>query len=124
MDFLRCKGLTIPEVYVYSYMPENEAGTEYMLIEYMEGTNLSEVWFNLEKREIDSLMDLLAKSQSTIMSISFPAGGSIYYGLGVRAFHSTCRSGSSCSRRRIRASTRRAGQAHSWAPEGAFLLRP
>ena len=103
IDFLRSKGLTIPEVYAYSYTPENEAGTEYMLIEYVEGTDLRELWFNLEKKETDSLMDLLAKLQSTMMSISFPAGGSIYYGLGARAFHSTCRSGSSRSRRRIRA---------------------
>ena len=61
MDFLRSKGLTIPEVYAYSYTPENEAGTDYMLIEYVEGTDLSEIWFNLEKNEIDLLMDQLAK---------------------------------------------------------------
>jgi len=79
MDFLRSKGIPIPEVYAYSYTPENEAGTEYMLIEYVEGTDLSEVWFNLEKKEIDSLMDQLAKLESIMMSISFPAGGSIYY---------------------------------------------
>jgi hypothetical protein len=79
MDFLRSKGLPIPQVYAYSYTPENEAGTEYMLIEYVEGTDLSEVWFNLEKKEIDSFMDQLAKLESIMMSISFPAGGSIYY---------------------------------------------
>ena len=57
MDFLRSKELTTPEVYACSYTPENGAGTEYMLIEYMEGTDLSEVWFNLEKKEIDPFMD-------------------------------------------------------------------
>ena len=75
MDFLRSKGLTIPEVYAYSYTPENEAGTEYMLIEYVEGTDLSEVWFNLEKEEIDSLMDQLPKLESIMMSIPFPLVG-------------------------------------------------
>jgi hypothetical protein len=73
------KGLPIPEVYAYSYTSENGAGTEYMLMEYVEGTDLSEVWFNLEKKEIDSFMDQLAKLESIMMSISFPAGGSIYY---------------------------------------------
>ena len=53
VDFLRSKGLPILEVYVYPYTPENEAGTEYMLVEYVEATHLSEVWFNLEKKEID-----------------------------------------------------------------------
>lgn len=79
MNFLRRKGLPIPEVYAYSYTSENQAGTEYMLMEYVEGTDLSEVWFSLEKKEIDSFMDQLAKLESVMMSISFPAGGSIYY---------------------------------------------
>ena len=78
MDFRRSKGLPIPEVYAYSFTSENEAGTEYILIEYVEGTDLSDVWFNLEKDEIDSFMDQLAKLES-IMSTSFPAGGNIYY---------------------------------------------
>ena len=52
-DFLRSKGLPILEVYVYSYTPENEAGTEYMLVEYVEATHLSEVWFKFEQKEID-----------------------------------------------------------------------
>ena len=79
MDFLRSKGVPIPEVYVYSYTPENEAGMRYMLLEYVEGTDLSEEWFNLEKREIDSFMEQLARLESIMMSISFPAGGSIYF---------------------------------------------
>ena len=49
MDFLHSKGVPIPEVYVYSSTPENEAGMGYMLLEYVEGTDLSEEWFNLEK---------------------------------------------------------------------------
>ena len=84
MDFLRSKGLPIPEVYAYSSTPENEAGTEYMLIEYSEGTDLSEIWFNLEKKEIDSFLDQLAKLESIMMSISFPADGSIYYATNLK----------------------------------------
>jgi hypothetical protein len=37
------------------------------------------MWFDLEEDQIISLMDQLAKIESTMMSISFPAGGSIYY---------------------------------------------
>lgn len=79
MDFLRSKGLPIPKVYAYSFLPKNEAETEYILMEYVEGTDLSEIWFDLKKDEIISLMDQLAKAESIMMSISFPAGGSIYY---------------------------------------------
>lgn len=79
MDFLRSKGLPIPKVYAYSFMSKNEAQTEYILMEYVEGTDLSQIWFDLEKDQIISLMGQLAKVESTIISISFPAGGSIYY---------------------------------------------
>lgn len=50
-----------------------------MLMEYVEGTGLSDIWFNLEKDKIDSLLDQLVKVEAIMMSISFPAGGSIYY---------------------------------------------
>ena len=53
MDVIRSEGLPNPEVYAYSYTSEYEAGTEYMLIKFVEATDLSEVWFNLEKKEID-----------------------------------------------------------------------
>ncbi|KAJ3982143.1 hypothetical protein F5890DRAFT_1574753 [Lentinula detonsa] len=68
MDFLRSKGLPIPK-----------AKTENILMEYVKGTNLSQIWSDLKEDEIISLMDQLAKVESTMMSISFPAGGSIYY---------------------------------------------
>ncbi|PPQ88103.1 hypothetical protein CVT25_014400 [Psilocybe cyanescens] len=79
MTFLRSKGLPIPKVYAYSLTSKNEAKTEYILMEYVEGTDLSQIWFDLKSDEIISLMDQLAKVESTMMSISFPAGGSIYY---------------------------------------------
>lgn len=79
MDFLRSRGLPIPEVYAYSFTPNNEAETEYILMEYVKGTDLGQIWFGLKEDEIISLMDQLAKVESIMMSISFPAGGSIYY---------------------------------------------
>jgi serine/threonine protein kinase len=79
MDFLRSKGLPIPKVYAYSFTSENEAETEYILMQYVEGTDLSQIWFELEEDQIVSLMDQLSKTESTMMSIAFPAGGSIDY---------------------------------------------
>ncbi|KAJ3737788.1 hypothetical protein DFJ43DRAFT_1128836 [Lentinula guzmanii] len=79
MDFLRSKGLPILKVYAYSSTSNNEVKTEYILMEYVKGTNLSQIWSDLKEDEIISLMDQLAKVESTMMSISFPAGGSIYY---------------------------------------------
>ena len=48
-------------------------------MEYVEGTDLSQIWFDPKEHEIISLMGQLARLESTTVSISFPAGGSIYY---------------------------------------------
>lgn len=79
MRFLRSSGLPVPEVYDYSPSPDNAAKTEYIFMEYVRGTNLSDLWFELEEAEIASIMRQLAELESHMMSISFPAGGSLYY---------------------------------------------
>ncbi|KAJ2913700.1 hypothetical protein MD484_g6711, partial [Candolleomyces efflorescens] len=79
MDLLRSNGIPTPKVYAYSFTSNNEAQTEYILMEYVKGTDLSQRWYDLKRDEIKSLMHQLAKFESIMMSISFPAGGSIYY---------------------------------------------
>lgn len=79
MALLRSSGLPIPEVYGYSPTPNNAAGTEYIFMEFVQGTNLSDVWFDLGEGEIISIARQLAELESKMMSIAFPAGGSLYY---------------------------------------------
>jgi len=79
MALLRSFGLPIPEVYGYSPTANNAAGTEYILLEFVRGTNLSDIWFDLGEEEIISISRQLAELESKMMSIPFPAGGSIYY---------------------------------------------
>jgi len=79
MTLLRSFGLPIPEVYGYSPTPNNAAGTEYIFMEFVQGTNLSNIWFDLGKGEIISISRQLAELESKMMSIAFPAGGSLYY---------------------------------------------
>jgi hypothetical protein len=43
MCFLRSSGLPIPEVYDYSPLSDNAAKTEYIFMEFMRGTKLSDV---------------------------------------------------------------------------------
>ncbi|KAJ6501906.1 protein kinase subdomain-containing protein PKL/CAK/Fmp29 [Mycena sanguinolenta] len=69
MDLLRSSGL--PRY--------NEAETKYIFMESVRGTNLSDVWLDLEDREIISVLRQLTQLESKMMSISFPAGGSLYY---------------------------------------------
>ncbi|KAJ7641305.1 hypothetical protein FB45DRAFT_976157 [Roridomyces roridus] len=79
MSFLRAKGLPIPEIYAYSFTSDNPAETEYMLMEYVDGDDLARSWFHLKEDDIEEFMLELTQFESKLMSISFPAGGSIYY---------------------------------------------
>lgn len=79
MRFLRSSGLPVPEVYDYSPSSDNAAKTEYIFMEFMRGTKLGDVWLELEEPDIVSVLRQLAQLESRMMSIPFPAGGSLYY---------------------------------------------
>ena len=79
MGFLRSSGLPVPQVYGYSPVLDNTAKTEYIFMEFMRGTTLSDVWLELGESDIVSILRQLAQLESQMMSIPFPAGGSLYY---------------------------------------------
>ncbi|KAK7178198.1 hypothetical protein PSPO01_15754 [Paraphaeosphaeria sporulosa] len=43
MDFLRLYGIPVPKIYSYLATLENAAGTEYIFIELVWGTNLGDI---------------------------------------------------------------------------------
>ncbi|KAH9984925.1 hypothetical protein BJV77DRAFT_1062084 [Russula vinacea] len=79
MGFLRFSGLPVPQVYGYSPTSDNAAKTEYIFMEFMRGMTLSDVWLELGESDIVSILRQLAQLESRMMSIPFPAGGSLYY---------------------------------------------
>ena len=79
MRFLRSSGLPIPEVYDYSPSSDNAAKTEYIFMEFIRGTKLSEVFTDLDGPNIAIVLHQLVQLESRMMSIPFPAGGSLYY---------------------------------------------
>ncbi|KAF9786065.1 protein kinase subdomain-containing protein PKL/CAK/Fmp29 [Thelephora terrestris] len=79
MRFLRSSGLPVPEVYDYSPSPDNAAKTEYIFMEFIRGTNLTDVWMELEEPDLASVLRQMVQLESRMMSITFPAGGSLYY---------------------------------------------
>ena len=76
MALLRSSGLPIPEVYGYSPSPDN-AETEYIFMGFVEGIQLSNVWFDLKEGDIISITRELAELESKMMSVTFPTGGSL-----------------------------------------------
>lgn len=79
MDFLRSSGLPIPNVYGYSPTSDNVAETEYIFMEFVDGTKLGDIWFDLGEWEIESVVRQLVQLEAKMMSMCFPAAGSLYY---------------------------------------------
>ncbi|KAF8306825.1 protein kinase subdomain-containing protein PKL/CAK/Fmp29 [Clavulina sp. PMI_390] len=79
MDFLRETGLPIPKVFGYSYAPNNAAETEYIFMEYVQGTTVAKIWSELDEADIHSIMRQVTTFEALMMSIKLPAGGSLYY---------------------------------------------
>jgi hypothetical protein len=87
MDFIRSHGLPVPEIYSYSATAENAAGTEYMFMELVPGTNLGDVWFDLSEKARISVVTKLVELESRLFSLSLPASGSLYYPKDLPAGH-------------------------------------
>ncbi|KAG5640548.1 hypothetical protein DXG03_008124 [Asterophora parasitica] len=79
MCFLHSSGLPVPQVYDYSPTSDNAAKIEYIFMEFVRGKKLSNVWLELEEPDIALVLRQLVKLESRMMSIPFPAGGSLYY---------------------------------------------
>ncbi|KAF9541149.1 hypothetical protein CPC08DRAFT_650684 [Agrocybe pediades] len=79
MAFLHAHGLPVPEVYGYSATPDNAAKTEYIFMEFVKGTKLTDMWMQLKEADLVSILHQIVKLESQFMSIPFPAGGSLYY---------------------------------------------
>ena len=79
MAFLRAHDLPVPKVYGYSPSSDNAAKTEYIFMEFVKGTKLTDLWMQLKEADLASILRQLVKLESSIMSIPFPAGGSLYY---------------------------------------------
>ena len=79
LAFLRSAGVPTPEVYRYSPTPDNAAGTEYILMQYIEGESLADVLSDLEDENVVSILRQLVQLESDMLSMVFPAGGSLYF---------------------------------------------
>ncbi|PWY89872.1 hypothetical protein BO70DRAFT_384887 [Aspergillus heteromorphus CBS 117.55] len=79
MDFLRSQGIPVPKVFGYSARSDNAAGTEYIFMELVQGNNLGDIWSQLSEKERINLVLQIVQMESRLLSLRFPAGGSLYY---------------------------------------------
>ncbi|CAG8390050.1 unnamed protein product [Penicillium salamii] len=79
LTLLRAHGVPVPEVLAYSADQMNAVGTEYILLERLEGTPLSDQWFSMDTKTRVKVMRQIVDLERQFMSISFPASGSLYH---------------------------------------------
>ncbi|KAL9003734.1 MAG: hypothetical protein Q9188_003421 [Gyalolechia gomerana] len=79
MVFLRSHGLPVPSIYDYSATPHNPVGTEYIIMEKVQGKALREIWLDMTPKDRIKLISQVVKMESLLFSIKLPANGSIYY---------------------------------------------
>ena len=49
MAFLRAHGLSVPKVYGHSSTSDNTTKTEYIFMEFVKGTKLTDLWMHLKE---------------------------------------------------------------------------
>jgi aminoglycoside phosphotransferase (APT) family kinase protein len=79
LALLRAQGVPVPKVLAYSPDQTNAVGTEYILLEKLEGTPLSDQWFSMDTKTRVKIMRQIVDVERRFMSIHFPASGSLYY---------------------------------------------
>lgn len=79
LALLRAYGVPVPKVLAYSPNQTNAVGTEYMLLERLEGTPMSGQWFSMDTKTRVKLMRQIVDVERRFMSIHFPASGSLYH---------------------------------------------
>ena len=79
LTLLRAHGVPVPKVLAYSPDQTNAVGTEYILLERLEGTPLSDRWFSMDTKSRVKIMRQIVDVERRFMSIHFPASGSLYH---------------------------------------------
>ncbi|OQE73376.1 hypothetical protein PENNAL_c0088G08743 [Penicillium nalgiovense] len=85
LAFLHSHGVPVPNVLGYSPDHMNDVGTGYILLEKIDGTPLSDQWFYMDTKTRVKMMKQIVEIEKQVMSIRFPANGSLYYWRGLNS---------------------------------------
>ncbi|KAJ5558044.1 hypothetical protein N7535_009534 [Penicillium sp. DV-2018c] len=79
LDYLRLHGLRTPKVYAWCSTKSNPVRSEYIIMEKLGGIPLGDIWYSMTPKEQHGMMKKIVHWEAELMSLSFPAYGSIYY---------------------------------------------
>lgn len=79
LDYLRLHGIRTPKVYASCSIRTNPVGSEYIIMEKLDGTPLGDMWYSMTPKEQHKVMKQIVEWETRFMSLNFPAYGSLYY---------------------------------------------
>lgn len=79
MDFLRLQGIRTPKVHAWSSTQNNGVGSEYIIMWRLDGQPLGATWYSLTSKQQHKVIKQIVELETRLMSLDFPACGSIYY---------------------------------------------
>lgn len=79
MEFLRLHGVPIPKVFDWNSSTSNLVGSEYIVMERVQGKELAETWYTMTFKERMALIEELVNIERILFGIRFPASGSLFF---------------------------------------------
>ena len=79
INLVRSYGVPAPKILGYSATSNNAVGSEYIIMEKVNGRDLGDVWYKLSEKERLKVLSQVGKLESVLFSIPLPAYGSIYH---------------------------------------------
>lgn len=79
MEFLRSRGVPIPQVFDWDSSASNEVGSEYIVMERISGRELLETWQSMTFKERMAVVEKIVDVERTLFAVQFPASGSLYF---------------------------------------------
>ena len=79
MEFLRLHGVPIPKIFDWSSSTSNQVGSEYIVMERVQGRELAETWYTMTLKERMAVIEKIVDVERILFGVQFPASGSLFF---------------------------------------------
>lgn len=79
MEFLRIHGVPIPKIFDWSSSASNQVGSEYIIMERVQGRELADTWYTMKFEERMAVVGKIVDVEKILFGLRFPASGSLFF---------------------------------------------
>jgi hypothetical protein len=79
MEFLRVHGVPVPRIFDWSSSASNEVGSEYIIMERVQGRELAETWHTMTFKERMAVVEKIVDVERILFGFQFPVSGSLFF---------------------------------------------